>query len=478
MWKPSYGGLFGKSSIFVNVMDRRDFIKTSAAVAAAAAVSSCGLTKVGAAAIPQNEGDPNKGIGKGKREEGLITSPPMLQNFAERSMGIAFTVSDMANGFVRYGTAPDLSNAVTVKCGGFRVTDMNPDVMLIRLTGLEPSTRYYYTIGADRIHYGGGYDMKVLSTEEDPTVYSFVTAGKETSPHFCVINDTHAAYPAMAAVTDKIAELDPSCVIWNGDLLNCEETMDSVKKIIIAPEITRRDFASRIPYLLCPGNHDNRGLAARHLERAWMFRDNAERDSADWDLGRNFAIRLGDIAMVGLDTAEDKVDDNPIFAGLFNSEQYRVAQTEWLRKTLKRKDIASAPYLVAFCHIPISDPIRKDNPGGLHPHDTGPGYEFPWAAWLKPCQDMWGPLLDEARCCCVISAHQHHYRFEERGGDGKYKWAQLVGGGYDIESEKDFPTVIEGSVEGDHLVLRVHNMHTGLVEDTYRFRRRGKGLEK
>lgn len=209
-----------------------------------------------------------------------------------------------------------------------------------------------------------------------------------------------------------------------------------------------------------------------------MFRDNAERDSADWDLGRNFAIRLGDIAMVGLDTAEDKVDDNPIFAGLFNSEQYRVAQTEWLRKTLKRKDIASAPYLVAFCHIPISDPIRKDNPGGLHPHDTGPGYEFPWAAWLKPCQDMWGPLLDEARCCCVISAHQHHYRFEERGGDGKYKWAQLVGGGYDIESEKDFPTVIEGSVEGDHLVLRVHNMHTGLVEDTYRFRRRGKGLEK
>jgi hypothetical protein len=439
-------------------MNRRDFLKRTAALAAAAALpdvarASEKLEAIGAAADE---------AGSGK----LIVSAPMLQNYAETSMGVAFAVSDMANGYVRYSTRPDMIDAVTVKCGGFRVTDMNEHVMLIRLTGLKPATKYWYTIGADRISYKGGYDMTVTGNEEDPRIYSFTTAGKGAASHFCVINDTHAHWDVIAAAMDKVAALAPSCVVWNGDATNCEEEIDSLVNIFLNPDIERKDYAAEIPYMFCSGNHDSRGLANRHLERVWMFRQPEERASRDWDLGRNFAVRMGDIAMIGLDTAEDKQDTNPIFAGLFNSAAYREAQTEWLKDALSQKEIASAPYLVAFCHIPLFDPDPKANPGDLAPADVSPDYRGNFASWQRTCANMWGPLLAKARCQLVVTAHQHRYRFDEPDGDRT--WAHMVGGGPSLRGS-GHATVIEGKVDGGKFTVTVHNLADGSVKETHTF---------
>ncbi|MBR3030332.1 MAG: metallophosphoesterase [Bacteroidales bacterium] len=439
-------------------MNRRDFLKRTAALAAAAALpdvarASEKLEAIGAAADE---------AGSGK----LIVSAPMLQNYAETSMGVAFAVSDMANGYVRYSARPDMSDAVTVKCGGFRVTDMNEHVMLIRLTGLKPATKYWYTIGADRISYKGGYDMTVTGNEEDPRIYSFTTAGKGAASHFCVINDTHAHWDVITAAMDKVAALAPSCVVWNGDATNCEEEIDSLVNIFLNPDIERKDYAAEIPYMFCSGNHDSRGLANRHLERVWMFRQPEERASRDWDLGRNFAVRMGDIAMIGLDTAEDKQDTNPIFAGLFNSASYREAQTEWLKDALSQKEIASAPYLVAFCHIPLFDPDPKANPGDLAPADVSPDYRGNFASWQRTCANMWGPLLAKARCQLVVTAHQHRYRFDEPDGDRT--WAHMVGGGPSLRGS-GHATVIEGKVADGKLTVTVHNLADGSVKEAHTF---------
>ena len=158
-----------------------------------------------------------------EKEEGrLIVSAPMLQNFAETSIGVAFAVSALANGYVLIGEKPDLSDARKVLCGGYRLTDIDDRVIRVRVTGLKPATTYYYRIGADRIHYGGGYDMKVLGTEEDPCIHAFTTAGAAAKGHFCVINDTHVHWETIGPIMDTIAALVPSCVIWNGDASNTE----------------------------------------------------------------------------------------------------------------------------------------------------------------------------------------------------------------------------------------------------------------
>lgn len=444
-------------------MNRRDFIKNSAALAASTVVPST-------LATAKESSDTSAEFANDESQEKLIASAPVLQNYAATSMGVAFAVSDMANGFVTYSEHEDMRDSVTVKCGGYRVTDMNSDIMLVRLTGLKPATRYYYYIGADRISYKGGYSMKITGTETDPRKYSFVTAGADADAHFCVINDTHARWEPFGRAIDKIAELAPSCVVWNGDASNSEETINAQKRIFFNPEIARKDYASETPYLLCPGNHDSRGMANRHLERAWMYRQPEERSSRDWDLGRNFAVRMGDIAMIGLDTAEDKVDENPIFAGLFNSASYREAQVAWLSNALKRKEIATAPFLVAFCHIPLFDPDPRQNPGDIHPNDTDPQYTTDYAHWQRDCNKLWVPLLEKAGCQLIITAHQHKYRFD--APDDNRKWAQIVGGGPILDGSDKFATVIEGKVENRKLIISVHNLDSGRIQDEFVFSRR------
>ena len=437
---------------------RRGFIQTTAAATGALLIS-----------------DPLQAAGRLTEEEPeetdgrLIVSAPMLQNFAETSIGVAFAVSALANGYVLIGEQPDLSDARKVLCGGYRLTDIDDRVIRVRVTGLKPATTYYYRIGADRIHYGGGYDMKVLGTEEDPRVYHFTTAGSAAKGHFCVINDTHVHFETLGPIMDKIAALAPSCVIWNGDASNTEEKIENQIRIFLDPEIERKDYAAEIPYLFCPGNHDSRGFANRHLERVWMFRQPEERSPRDWDLGRNFAVRLGDIALIGLDTAEDKMDTNPLFAGLFTSAPYRRAQTEWLRDALQRKEIAEAPYLVAFCHIPLFDDDPTHNPGDVAPADKDPQYSADFAYWQRTCATMWGPLLHEAGCQALITAHMHRYRVDAPAPDRC--WTQIVGGGPRLRAQ-DAATVIEGKVQDGTLHLTVHNMFTGEVQFALDFRPR------
>lgn len=443
-------------------MKRRTFIKDTALLVAAA--STGGALRAAEKLDKQGPvGDPVEPQGP---EGKLIVSPPMLQNYAETSIGVAFAVGALANGYVLIGEKPDLSDARKVKCGGYRLTEISDKVSQIRITGLKPSTKYYYRIGADRIHYGGGYDMKILGNEEDPNIYGFTTAGKDAKAHFCVINDTHVKWGSIDRIVGKVMSLSPSCVIWNGDASNTQETIESQVKIFLDQETSHKEYASSTPYLFCPGNHDSRGMANRHLERVWMFRQPEERAPRDWDLGRNFAVRMGDVALIGLDTAEDKMDTNPLFAGLFNSDAYRRAQVAWLRDALKRKEIAKAPYLVAFCHIPLFDPNPDANPGDIAPADKDPRYRTDYAAWQRTCAQLWGPLLEKARCQLVITAHQHTYRYD--APEAGRSWAQIVGGGPDMK-ENHYPTVIEGSTEGGRLQVVVHNIMTGQVQETFSF---------
>ena len=446
-------------------MKRREFLRNAAIVAASSGIA----TDVMAAENLLSPIPSPSPEGESKKAESLIDSEPVLQNYAATSMGIAFSVTDWANGYVIYGEKPDLSDGKRVWCGGYRMTALDNEVSQVRLTGLKPNTLYYYKIGADRINYKDGYHMSIIGNEEKPKTYSFRTAGEGAKSHFCVINDTHAKWEAIDPAINKIMELQPSCVIWNGDATNCEETIADQKRIFFKPNIERKDYAANIPYLFCPGNHDERGMANRHLERVWMFRQPEERRPFDWDLGRNFAVRMGDIALIGLDTAEDKLDSNPLFANLFQSGPYRMAQKRWLKDALKRPEIASAPYLVAFCHIPLYDPRENVNPGDLFPADIAPNYEGDFAEWQRTSANLWGPLLEEAGCHMLITAHQHRYRLDMP--NEKHSWYQIVGGGPHMKGLDGvlFATVIEGEVKDGKLVISVHNLVRGEIYDKITF---------
>ena len=81
-------------------MNRRDFLKNSAVLAATQAIA------LPAAASQTNELPQADNTSPAHT---LIDSAPMLQNYAETSMGIAFSVTANANGYVIYGEMPALS---------------------------------------------------------------------------------------------------------------------------------------------------------------------------------------------------------------------------------------------------------------------------------------------------------------------------------------------------------------------------------
>ena len=432
-------------------INRRGFIGAFAAVA---------TTAVAADAQPGAKAKaPEKPTAEESKPGKLIVSAPVLQNAAETSMGVSFAVSADASGWVDVSRSPDMSGSVRVFSGGTGLMDVNDKVALVRIRGLKPATRYWYRIGADRIDFKGGYKMKNLGPEVDEKVHSFMTLGAAaTDGSFCVINDTHDRKPCLDRVLTKIEELKPSVVIWNGDASNSSETIETAMGIFIHTHEKHPEYAADTPLMFLNGNHDFRGRFNRSLSSLMMFREPRERDSKYAELGRNFVQRLGDVALIGLDTGEDKLDTNRHFAGIFRMAEYRELQTRWLAEAIETPAVKEAKFKVAFCHIPLFDPRPDRNPGDIAPDDESPLYKNNWASWQRTCANLWGPLLVKAGVQLVVCAHQHCFRYNPP--EPGRPWAHLVGGGCNgVNKNKNlFPTVIEGKVVAGKLSITVHDV--------------------
>ena len=437
-------------------INRRGFIGGFAAAAASAA----------ATANAQSAEKPRQAeAARPAAPQKLIASAPVLQNAAETSMGVSFAVSADASGWVDVSRSPDMSCSVRVFSGGTGLMDVNDKVALIRIRGLKPATRYWYRIGADRIDFKGGYNMKNLGPEVDEKVHSFTTLGAGLADgSFCVINDTHDRKPVLDQVLTKIEELKPSVVIWNGDASNTSETIEKAMEIFIHTHKDHPEYAADTPYMFLNGNHDFRGRFNRHLCDLMMFREPRERDPRYAELGRNFAQRLGDIALIGLDTGEDKLDDDPRFAGIFRMKEYRELQARWLAEAVETPAVRTAKFKVAFCHIPLFDPNPALNPGDVSVFSPeAKNYSPDFAAWQRGCAKLWGPSLEKAGVNLVITAHQHRFRYDPPAAGRP--WAHMVGGGPHMEKSipASYPTVIHGRVVDGRLRVTVHNVRDGEV---------------
>lgn len=439
------------------VSSRREFLTGLMALGAMPVLASVGAVAEHAAEC--GDGDKNAPPSVAPPPAKLISSAPVLQNAAETSMGVAFAVSADASGWVDVSRSPDMKGCVRVYSGSRGLMEVHGSIAKIRIRGLKPNTKYWYRIGADRIDYHDGYNITNLGPEQDAAVHSFATPGPRGNGKFCVINDTHERQSTLNAVFSKIAEIKPSVVIWNGDASNKSESLAHALRVFISPHPDHPGYAADTPYLFLNGNHESRGRFNRHLEDVMMLREASEREGRFAELGRNFSVRLGDIALIGLDTGEDKLDDDPRFAGIFHMKKYRELQTRWLAKAIEEPKIATAKYKVALCHIPLFDPDPAANPGDVSVDSTDAAkYTFDYAIWQRTCARMWGPLLERAGVRLVVTAHQHSFRFDPPTPERT--WAQIVGGGPDLNPGdlKFFPTVIEGEATDKGLAVTVHDV--------------------
>ena len=437
------------------MVNRRSFLSGGALVAAAV------VAPAQAAEAPKKVRKPFEGIG----DAPFVVGEPCLQAPAETTMGVTWCVSGLAKGVVEVADNPEMANARTVKSGGYGLVPIDVAALEVRLEGLKPATRYWYrTVTTPFTDYKNIYDAK-LGEPVVGKVHSFTTLGAGAKTHFAVMNDTHAQWKAFDLVTKKMKELKPGVILWNGDATNTTQEKETAVQIFLDPPVAAKDYAADIPTCFVSGNHDFRGSWISKKEEVMQPRHPAERSGAEWDLKWNFAVRMGDVALIGMDTGEDKPDGHPKWFGLANFEPYRKAQAAWLEKALACPDIASAKYKVVFCHIPLY--AAPDHPD--YPHDGVKIDPHDYAYWSRECHDLWSPILVKNGVQLVICAHKHKYRFDP--ATAGRPWAQIVGGGCELPKDvpERFPTVIEGMVEDGKLKITIHNLKTGVVQAEHLF---------
>ena len=434
-------------------LDRRGFILGGGALAATAA-------HAGAEARPAAPADPFKGT----QGVPLRVGAPCLQAPGETTMGVSWAVSGLSKGVVEYADNPEFRGVKAVKSGGFGLVPVDVQALQVRLEGLKPATTYWYrTVTTPFTDYQNIYDAKLGEPIVSET-HAFTTLGAGARSHFCMMSDTHAQWKPFGMIVAKMKELKPAAIVWNGDATNTTQDKRTAVEVFLDPPVADRDYAADIPVFFESGNHDFRGSWISKKEEVMLPRHPAERSGAQWDLKWNFAVRCGDIAMIGMDTGEDKPDAHPKWFGLANFSPYRRAQAKWLEEQFARPEIAGAKFKVLFCHIPLWPRSGKES---LPPWDGTTVDPTGYAYWSRECRDLWAPIFERHGVQLVVTGHKHKFDFFPACKE--HPWAMVIGGGPELgragrkADASRFPTVVEGKVVDGRLRLVVHDVLNGRV---------------
>ena len=369
----------------------------------------------------------------------LITSPPVVQHPAADGFTVHFAVAALATGWVEWGWSPDRLDhvAVAAQHGLVQASDMALAVRVRLDEAITAGKPVYYRVVAQSLAYKNAYQLergKVVAGEVQRLRLPSAHADQVT---IAIVNDTHENRATIDALHTRVAAVDPDVLLWNGDTCNDFDAQDVPMQIVLNPaQDIAKGWASTRPLLFVPGNHDVRGQRARELAAGLSgWPDQSE-------LPYNFALRLGPIALVGLDTGEDKPDTHPVFAGTAAYEPYRQQQAVWLKKAVERPEIAEAPIRIAVCHIPLR---------GLPGHNDGTTLEG-HAYYSGMGAKLWLPTLRDARFVAVISGHMHQHRIDDPNDTESIM--QVVGGG----PRPDGATLTIIHVKGDTAELRVEDL--------------------
>ena len=347
----------------------------------------------------------------------LFLSPPVVQHASPHGFTVSIEVNQLCMGSIEWGFVENqlVHSAVAVRGG---LTHAHHRCLVISLTFDEPldvGQNIYYRVVGESLAYANAYEI----TKGTP----FYTAVRkiqmpnedQESVTLAVINDTHNRPRTVPPLAKLVEEVDPDILIWNGDVCGEFNEGDNPHGILLRPGADGATpscggWASSRPLLYVPGNHDVRGLRARELPAIFPSGPNPQ-------LPYNTTLRFGPVALIGMDTGEDKPDDHPVFGGTAAFEPHRERQADWLTTQLARPEITSAPFKIAFCHIPLR---------GLPGEDDGTQLEGS-ARFSGQGAELWLPQLKTAGFHAIISGHTHQWRYDKPTDE--HPITQVVGGG-------------------------------------------------
>ncbi|WP_162006646.1 metallophosphoesterase family protein [Roseimaritima sediminicola] len=402
-------------------------------VSAVALTTVPGTVVQGAEPNPSGTGDPSDDFNRP-----LIASPPVVQNPRSQGFGVSIAVAGLATAWVEYGFAEDdLSfTAIASHHGLVQADDQVLHVRVHHPDELPTDRPVFYRVVVQPLRYRSAYQLERGEPQETPVFALRLPDPNAKRLRVVSINDTHENAATIRRLHAKIEELDPDLLVWNGDTCNDFNAPKATEQILLNPanDLAQR-WASTRPLLFSNGNHDVRGERAREASRSLVGCPESP------DLPYNQALRFGPLAIVTLDTGEDKPDAHPVFAGTAAYEPYREQQAAWLKQVVAQPAIRSAPFKIATTHIPLR---------GLPGHNDGTavdGYAYYSGFGAK----LWLPTLKAAGFQAVLSGHMHRDRLDE--ATDQMPVLQFVGGG--PKPEQATLTVVDAQRDGDRAEMNI-----------------------
>ncbi len=360
-----------------------------------------------------------------KEDGSLVKTPVVLMAPRPDGIEVVWAVSRLAKGRVEWKGEDGSSGTAAADRFGF--VPQGDEILRVRVEGLKPGGKYAVRAITEA---GDGKGREEGAWKKFRTLDP---AGKETS--FVVWNDTHQ----NAETLKKLNAATPAgdFLLWNGDTCNDWHQEDWLVPTLLHP--AGQDVSEERPLCLTWGNHDVRGRWAYKVQEMIATPD-----------GRPFyAFRSGPVAVICLNTGEDKPDNHPSFGGRVAFEALRREQGEWLKEVIARPGFRDAPYRVVFCHIPLrwlSEPETVDYAGGGYDH------------YARSSRDLWHETLVEWKAQVVISGHTHRPAWIP--ATKEFPYAQLIGGG----PQPERATWIEGRADARGLTLSMKNLEGKEIE--------------
>ncbi len=309
----------------------------------------------------------------------------------------------------------------------FGFVPQGDNILRVKVSGLRPGTNYQV-----RSHTLEGTKPAVLS-EWKP----FRTLDpRARTAHFAMWSDTHIHDDTIRALHRVTPAVD--FLVWNGD--TCRNTWDRPE--LLAPTLLHPgecDFTVNRPVLFNWGNHDCRGLYAFQMPAI-----------AATPSGRPFyAFRAGPVAVICLNTGEDKPDDHPSFGGRVAFDALRAEQARWLAETIRQPELRDAPYRVVFCHIPLRWTDESPQDYAAKGYDRHSGRS----------RAAWHDSLTAWHAQAIISGHNHTHAWLPPTAE--FPYGQLVGGG----PSQEIATWLEGVAGPSELRLKLHALDGKVAEE-------------
>ncbi|SCD18919.1 hypothetical protein PSM36_0083 [Proteiniphilum saccharofermentans] len=323
----------------------------------------------------------------------VMRTIPYLQNPGTDEMTVMWLTNVPARSWVEYGTDPNNLKRARTFIEGVMVA--NNKINRVRLTDLQPGTRYYYRVVSQEVTRYSSYYKEFGDTVRSD-IKSFTTWSDDMKDFRVIVyNDIHSNMEMFNKLHSLVEDKPYDLVIFNGDCFDDVEVESDIVDRLLT--YTPRIKSDEIPSIFIRGNHETRGEYSLHL----------------WDYlgrmgGRSYsAFSLGDTRFVLLDCGEDKPDDHWVYYDMNDYTQHRIDQAEFLKEELQSTAFKDARKRVLVHHIPIFG-VKPDS--------------------FSPCSDLWIPVLEDAPFNISLNAHTHRYRVIEKGETGN-NFPVIIGGG-------------------------------------------------